>query len=342
MEKFHLLGTDIVTIANGFGALPVQRREFRDGVALLRAALDGGMTYFDTARGYTDSEEKIGAAFEGVPRNEYYLATKTPATTPEGIREHIEISLKNLKTDYIDVYQLHNAQRCYRPGDGTGVYECMEELKEEGKIRFISITCHKIDVAEEAVKSGLYATLQYPFSYLASDREVALVKLCKERGVGFIAMKGLAGGLINNSKAAFAYINQFDNVLPIWGVQRESELNEWLSYIDNPPQMDEEISELIERDRRELIGSFCRSCGYCMPCPQGIIINQCARTSLLLRRAPAKSWLSEEWQGEMKKIENCISCGACAKKCPYGLDTPKLLRENYVDYFDIIDGKKTL
>lgn len=334
------LGTTGITVPqNAFGALPIQRDDFDTSIEILRRAYDGGMRYFDTARAYSDSEEKLGLAFENYDRSKIYIATKTGATTPEEFWQHLETSLKNLKTDYIDVYQFHCAQQCFRPGDGTGMYEAMLEAKAQGKVRHIGITAHKWKVALEAIESGLYETLQFPFSYLSGDIELNLVEKCKEHNVAFIAMKGLAGGLINNSKAAMAYIYQFDNVLPIWGIQRNSELDEWLKYMDETPEMDDEIKAFIEKEKEELKGNFCRSCGYCMPCPQGIIINQCARMSLMLRRAPTAAWTNEYWQNEMKKIETCLHCGACAAKCPYELNTPELLEKNYEDYKKVISGE---
>ena len=209
------------------------------------------------------------------------------------------------------------------------------EAKEKGLIRFIGITNHRLAVAEEAVLSGLYDTLQFPFSYLASDKEEALVRLCEEHDVGFICMKALAGGLITRSDVAYAYLAQFP-VAPIWGIQRENELDEFLSYNDNPPALTEERMAYIEKERTELVGEFCRGCGYCMPCPVGIEINNCARMSLLLRRSPTAGHLSPEGQEKMKKIENCLNCGQCKAKCPYGLDTPALLRKNYEDYLTFL------
>lgn len=338
MREITLGKTGITVSQNAFGALPVQRVGIEDAVYLLRKAYDGGMRFFDTARAYSDSEEKLGVAFEGM-REQIYIATKTAAKTPEEFWKQLETSLQLLKTDYIDLYQFHCVGQCYRPGDGTGMYECMLQAKEEGKIRHIGVTAHKLEVAFECVESGLYETLQYPFSYLAAPREIELVQLCKEKNVGFIAMKGMAGGLITNSKAAMAYMSQYDHVLPIWGIQREKELDEWLSYMENTPVMDEEISEFIAKEQKELMGDFCRGCGYCMPCPQDIMINQCARMSLMLRRAPSEAWLSEEMQKEMKKIENCIECGACMKKCPYSLNTPELLKKNLEDYKLVLAGK---
>ncbi|NBK78276.1 aldo/keto reductase [bacterium D16-76] len=342
MTTVTLGRTGIVSPKNAFGALPIQRVSADYAGKLLRKAFEAGITFFDTARSYSDSEEKIGLALADV-REKITIATKTPSTTVEGFWKDLETSLRLLKTDYLDIYQFHNPAFCPKPGDGTGLYEAMLEAKAQGKIRFIGLTNHRPHVAQEAVESGLYDTLQFPFCYLATDKDIALVNMCKEKDVGFICMKGLSGGLITNSAAAYAWQAQFDNTLPIWGVQRESELDEFLSYIDNPPSMeDAEIKAVIEKDREELIGNFCRACGYCMPCPAGITINQCARMSQLIRRSPSAGWLTEESQAMMMKIEECLECGQCKKKCPYGLDTPTLLKQNLADYKDILAGKVTV
>ena len=232
--------------------------------------------------------------------------------------------------------------QCWKPGDGTGMYECMLKAKEQGKIRHIGGTAHKIGIAKELAESGLYETVQYPFSYLATDQEKELIYLCNKNNVGFICMKGLAGGLITNSKAAMAFVSQFDGTVPIWGIQRESELDEWLSYMDETPVLDDEITAFIESERKELMGDFCRGCGYCMPCTVGIEINNCNRMSLMLRRAPSASWLSEHWQKEMEKIENCIGCGACLSKCPYELNIPELLKKNLEDYREVLAGRRSV
>ena len=341
MKTVTLGSTGITVPQNGFGALPVQRDDMETSIRILQKAYEGGMTFFDTARAYTDSEEKIGNALADVRKN-IFIATKTAAKTPEGFRKDLETSLRLLKTDYVDIYQFHQASQCYRPGDGTGMYEAMLEAKAQGKIRHIGITAHKIKVAEEAVESGLYETLQFPLSYLSGEQELNLVRRCKEQNMGFIAMKALAGGLINNSSAAFAYMTQFDNVIPIWGIQRMNELDEFLAFFEKPAEMTEEMEELIEKDKKQLAGDFCRGCGYCMPCPAGIKINDCARMSLMIRRAPSKGWVSEEWQAEMKKTEECIHCGKCHIKCPYGLDAAQLLIKNYEDYKKILAGETTV
>ena len=334
----RLGSTGIVVNKNGFGALPMQRVSMEEAVQLVRRAFEGGITFFDTARYYTDSEEKLGEALAGI-RDKVYIATKTGASTGEALKKELETSLKNLRTDHIDIYQFHNPAVCPKPGDGSGLYEAMEEAKAQGMVRHIGITNHRLAVAHEAIDSGLYETLQFPFCYLADEKDVELVEKCKKADMGFIAMKALSGGLITNSRAAYAFEAQFDNVLPIWGVQRQTELEEFLSYIKNPPAMTDEIKALIEADKKELAGDFCRGCGYCMPCPVGIEINNCARMSLLLRRSPSAAQLTPEAQEKMMKIKECLHCGRCKSKCPYGLDTPALLEKNLKDYEEILAGK---
>lgn len=331
MTNVRLGRTELIVEKNAFGALPVQRVAVPEAVKILRKAYDNGIRFFDTARGYTDSEEKLGLALADV-REHIILATKTPSKTVEGFWSDLETSLRLLKTDHIDIYQFHNPTFCPLPGDGTGLYEAMLEAKAQGKIRFIGITNHRLAVAQQAVESGLYDTLQFPFSYLASQRDLDLVQSCKEHDIGFIAMKGLSGGLIRDSRAAYAFMAKFDHVLPIWGVQREHELDEFISYIDHPPVMTDELQGIIDQDVAELIGSFCRGCGYCMPCPVGIEISLAARMSLMLRRAPVKSFTTPKIQEDMKKIEDCLHCNQCKAKCPYGLDIPTLLAENYEDF----------
>ena len=338
MRTVTLGRTGITSPQNAFGALPVQRDDFDTAVRILRRAYEGGMTFFDTARLYSDSEEKMGAALSDV-RGSIAIATKTMAKTPDEMKRQLETSLHNLRTDHVDIYQFHCAEQCWRPGDGSGMYETMEDFRRQGMVRHIGITAHKIGVAEEAVRSGLYETLQYPFSYLSGSRETALVSLCREQDVGFIAMKGLAGGLITNARAAFAFMSQFPNVLPIWGIQHMSELEEWLSFMENTPAYDAEMQAFVEADRKEFGTDFCRGCGYCMPCPQGIIINQCARMSQMIRRTPSAGWLTEQWQQAFRDVLKCTGCGACRKKCPYGLDIPVLLKKNYEDYQNILSGR---
>lgn len=337
MKTITLGKTGIVSPQNAFGALPIQRVDVDTAVRILRRAYDGGMRFFDTAHAYTDSERKLGEAFSGM-RDKIYIATKTQAKTGDALREELRASLEALRTDYIDIYQLHCAPQCFRPGDGTGLYEALCEAKEQGLVRHIGITAHKIGVAEEIVASGLYETLQFPFSYLVSERDIALVKATAEADMGFIAMKGLSGGLLTNADACMAFMSQYE-ALPIWGIQRIEELEQWLAFFDKDVAMTDELREFIENDRKELLGEFCRGCGYCSPCTVGIVINQCARMSQMIRRAPSQAWLTEHWQTEMARIDECVDCGLCKTRCPYELNIPELLRKNLADYRDILAGR---
>ena len=212
MDMVTLGRTGITVNKNGFGALPIQRISQEDAVFLARKAYKAGIRFFDTARAYTDSE--------------VYIATKTAAQNAEEFWKDLHTSLNNLRTDYVDIYQFHNPSFCPKPGDGSGLYEAALEAREKGMIRHIGITNHRLSVAKEAIESGLYETLQFPFSYISGEQELELVQLCKEHEMGFIAMKGLSGGLITNSAAAYAFEAQFEGVLPIWGVQREKELDD--------------------------------------------------------------------------------------------------------------------
>ena len=261
MKKMILGRTGIEISKTGFGALPIQRVSFEDAAALLNRALDGGVTYIDTARMYTDSEEKIGCAISH-RRSEFTIATKTHSKTAEGFWKDLETSLRLLKTDVIDVYQFHNPPFVPVPGGEDGLYDAALEARAQGKIRFIGITQHSIERAEQAVESGLYDTLQYPFNHLATEREIALVNRCREKGVGFVGMKALSGGLVTDARIPFAYLSQFDNVVPIWGFQHMWELEQVLGMSESDQPVTDEIRELIAKDRAELVGSFCRSCGY--------------------------------------------------------------------------------
>ncbi len=327
--------TNLEVNKNGFGALPIQRRNMDDSIEILRTAYENGIDFYDTAHFYTDSEEKIGRALSDVREN-IYLATKSGAETVEEFWRDLETSLKSMQTDYLDLHQFHNISFC--PKEEDDLYKAILEAKEEGLVRHIGITTHKITHAHEALDSGLYETLQYPFSYLSGKEELELVEKCRRLDVGFIAMKAMGGGLIKNSKASFAYINQFDNVLPIWGIQKLEELNEFLSYDENTV-LDDDLRSFIEKDKKELGVNFCRGCGYCMPCPEEINISLCARMSLWIRRFPTEPNMDEKTQEIMKHTLDCTECYSCVDKCPYELDIPQLLKENYEDYQNVLTGK---
>lgn len=331
MKLTRLGRTNITVTRTGFGVLPLQRVDMDEAERILRKAYDSGITFYDTARAYSDSEEKIGRALSGV-RDSIVIATKSGATTKSGVMEHLETSLRNLKTDHVDILQLHNPSVLPDPNDPESSYAALVEAKKQGKIRFIGITNHARERAEAAVDSGLYDTLQYPLCSISSPQDLALIDRCKSADIGLIGMKPMSGGLLTNLRPAFAFLRQFENLVPIWGVQRMHELEELLAFDADPPVLDEALMAEIERDRRDLASSFCRACGYCLPCPADIPIPMAARMGLLLRRMPYQQFLTNEWDEKMSRIENCISCGHCKAHCPYGLDTPSLLKTMLDDY----------
>ena len=331
MEKVRLGKTDLWVTKTAFGALPIQRISHDDSKRLLRRAYDAGINYFDTANAYSDSEEKIGEALSDV-RHNIVISTKSGGSDKKTVQSHIETSLRRLKTDYIDIIQFHNPAVMPDPNDPDGPYAAALEAKQKGYVRHIGITNHRLAVANQALDSGAFETLQFPFCYLASDKDIALVNRCRELDVGFIAMKGLSGGMLSNAAACYAFMQQYDNVVPIWGIQYEWELDEWLELSESEVTITPMIRSIIDRDRVELAKNFCRSCGYCQPCTVGIDVPQAARMAMLLRRSVYQNYMTDEWYAKMHKIEECVNCGVCKSRCPYGLDIPNLLRETLRDY----------
>lgn len=333
MRKIRLGRTNLFATEVSFGALPIQRIPKEDAAQLLRLAYDRGVNFFDTANFYTDSEEKIGYALSDV-RDKIIIATKSATDSLAFMQKNLEQSLRSLKTDYIDIYQLHNPAKL--PNDD--ILNFLYKAKRDGKIRHIGFTNHRIGLANSALDTGIFDTMQFPFSLLAGDCDIELVRRCEREDVGFIAMKAMAGGLISDPAATFTYISQFKNVVPIFGVQRKEELLEFLGYAENPPAYDDAMRARIEEQKKDLSGDFCHGCGYCQPCPVGIEIWQCARISLMMKRMPTGPWVSDEWKAEMEKIKDCKNCGLCKSRCPYGLDTPGLLRRELSRYYELYES----
>lgn len=331
IKKVRLGKTGLLVTKTAFGALPVQRIGHADAKQLLRRAYDAGINYFDTANAYSDSEEKIGEALHDV-RHNIVISTKSGGKDKKTVQAHIELSLRRMQTDYIDILQFHNPAVLPDPNDPDGPFAAALEAKQKGYIRHIGITNHRLNVANEAVDSSNFETMQFPFCYLSSDADIALVNRCKEADMGFIAMKGLSGGMLNNAAACYAFMQGYDNVVPIWGIQHQWELDQWLDLTERQQAMTPELQAVIGKDRKELAHNFCRSCGYCLPCAAGIDIPQAARMAMLLRRAPYQPYMTEEWHAKMHKIEDCIHCNACKSRCPYELDTPALLQSMLKDY----------
>jgi aryl-alcohol dehydrogenase-like predicted oxidoreductase len=331
MNTMKLGKTDLKVSRTGFGALPIQRCSGGEATEILRRAYAEGINFFDTARVYTDSEEKIGNALHDV-RHEIFIASKTMSTDPDFVRKDLELSLRLLRTDYLDLYQFHN----HFPE--PEIIDLVQGLIREGKIRHMGITLHKRDIAFDAVKSGLFETLQFPFSGLSDDEDIRLVRACEAAEMGFIAMKGLSGGLIRDIEANFAFIRQMGSVLPIWGIQRMEELEQFIELENSDIAYTEVHQQALSQERAELGDHFCRGCGYCLPCPAKIDLAIATRINLFIQRSPYRPLISRQWQEKMACVEQCTDCRACAERCPYGLKPYELVREQFTVYREFVEA----
>ncbi len=335
MTQVTLGRTGLTSCRLGFGALPIQRADMDTAKQILHSAYENGVNFFDTARAYSDSEAKLSAALGDV-RDHIVIATKTMATDRAGFERDLATSLATLGTDVIDIYQFHNP--AFVPGDEghDDIYEAALEARQKGRIRFIGLTNHSRAVATRAVESGRFDTLQFPFSCLSDADDEALVRLCEASNVGFIAMKAMAGGLIRHISANVAYLHRFANVLPIWGIQHQRELDEFIALEKAPPPWGDAAKAAVEAERAELGGQFCRGCGYCKPCPAGIPLDIACRMEPLLKRAVPAMWTTPEWQEKMARVPNCTLCKACASRCPYHLVPYELMQSGWAYFQEVV------
>ena len=267
MEYIRLGKTDLLVSSTSFGALPIQRTEKNEAMRILHKAYDAGINFYDTARFYSDSESKLGEAFSD-RREKVIIATKSMAATKDIFLAELEQSLQNLKTDYVDIMQLHNPGKLPDLDDENSSLAGMEEAFRKGMIRFKGITNHSRDIAYKAIYMDYFDTIQFPLSMISDDADWKLAQKANETDHGVIAMKAMSGGLISNAKAAFAFMRRYAYVVPIWGIQFMSELEEFLGYEENNPVLDAKLKEVIANDREELAEDFCRALWilYAMSC----------------------------------------------------------------------------
>ena len=317
MEKIRLGRTGLLVTKTAFGALPIQRISKADAVKLVRRAYEAGINYFDTANMYTDSEEKLGEALHDVRQN-VVISTKSGGGDKKTVQAHIEQSLRSLRTDYIDLFQFHNPAVLPDIHDPDGPFAAALEAKQKGYIRHIGITNHRLKVAHEAIESGNFETLQFPFCYLATEKDLELVELCREHDMGFIAMKGLSGGLLNNAEACYAFMQEHPDVVPIWGIQHEWELDQWLELTERNPPHD---AGAPGGDRPRPDGAV----GGLLPLLRLLPAlrrrhrhPQAARMAQLLRRAPYKPYLSDEWREKMHQIKTASTATPASPAVPMG------------------------
>lgn len=338
LNTIKLAGTDLEISEIGCGGIPIIPLPKNESVSIIRHCFEQGISFFDTANMYATSEEKIGTALEMV-RKQVVIATKTTQRDADGAAAHIENSLKLLKTDYIDIYQLHNVsnkealEQVLAP---QGAYQAASKARAAGKIRFIGISSHTISTAMNALKTDLFQTLQFPFNFIENDPQNELFPFARQNNIGIIGMKPLGGGLLESAKLCFGFLQQHPYVVPIPGIRAKDEADEIIALYRHPQALSPSDLKKIEKIQSDLGKTFCHRCEYCMPCEQGVLIP-----SVLILPAAVKRLAPEaiaNWLGEaMKSVAKCIECGDCEEKCPYSLPIADLLKENLALYKDIID-----
>ncbi|MFC2041411.1 aldo/keto reductase [Chloroflexota bacterium] len=321
MEKVRLGRTNLMVSRIGFGGIPIQRDTTEEAVAVVKRCLEHGITFLDTAHGYTTSEERIGKAIAGL-REGVYIATKTHSRDLEELEKDLNMSLRRLDTNYIDIYQFHNVS------DGksleiilapNGPLSMLEEYKKKGVVRHIGITSHSIDIAKEAVKTDRFENLMIPFNFVADEAADELLPLARKHDVGFIAMKSMAGGIVDNSTLAMKYLFQFPDVVPIPGIEKVQEIDEIIRVLNGSWRISEAEQQEMRRIKAELGRTFCHRCDYCQPCQQNIPISTVMTFQSFLKRVPPERVFTGRIANSMEKAADCIECGDCENRCPYHL-----------------------
>jgi len=321
--------TELKVSELGFGGIPILRLETGEAVRILRHAFDRGITFYDTANAYKDSEDKMGIAFEGL-RDKVVIATKTLKRDAAGAAEHLETSLRMLRTDYIDLYQLHQVAQekdwdaITAPG---GAMEVVVKAQREGKIRHIGVTSHSLPMAIKMVKTGLFSSIQFPFNFIETEA-TELHAVARSLNLGILGMKPFGGGAIDNAELAFKYLRQHPDVLAIPGYDSVEAVDSIVAMYDRPNVVEAADLKRMDEYRAELGKQFCRRCEYCQPCPSGVMITPAMGYPVIAHRMSTK--VSVPWsQKAMESTLKCTECGLCVTRCPYELPIPEILKKNY-------------
>ncbi|MFC1931607.1 aldo/keto reductase [Chloroflexota bacterium] len=336
MKKIKLGKTGLMVSCIGFGSIPIQRISEDKAITVIERCLDLGINFLDTANGYTTSEERIGKVISG-QRDKIILATKSMAQTPDEIKSHLELSLKRLGTEYIELYLFHNvsdANTLKTILDPNGPRAVIEEAKKSGVVRHIGFSSHQIDIAREAVKSGYFEIIMFPFNFIFDEAKDKLLPLVRERGMGFIGMKPLAGGMIDKANLAIKYVLRFPDVIPMAGIETVNEIEEIAKIVEEEQAMTEDEQAEMERIKQEVGSRFCRRCDYCQPCTQGISISGVMSYPTLIKRINPERLFVVKWFTEpFEKATECIDCGECEERCPYQLPIREMMTE-YVSQYE--------
>ena len=329
MEKVRFGSTGLMVSKVAFGGIPIERLSVSDAVDVIRGAIDLGVNFIDTANGYTDSEEKIGLAIKTVPRESLVIASKSYARDKKTFLEHLDLSLKRLGTDYLDIYQHHSIsnQESYNAiMEEGGAFEGMLEAVRAGKVRFPAFTSHNVAIAIKIMREGQFYSVQLPFNFIDNEAEAEAIPLSKELDMGFIAMKPFGGGLLDDAGLVMRFFSQYDSIVPDPGIEKLEEIEEIVRVMDTGEKFTAKDAEVIEKMKAEVGNGWCHRCDYCQPCPQGIAISAVLSIESQIKRMtlPRIIAMSEK---AMSAAHECTSCRQCVKKCPYDLDVPNLLKE---------------
>ncbi len=335
MEKFRFGRTGMMVSRLGFGGIPIQRDTEEEAIAVVRRCLDLGINYIDTANGYTTSEERIGKAVKG-RRESVFIATKTGGRTREDVDKHLTLSLERLQTSYIDLYQFHgvnNQKHLDQILDPNGLLDFVKNAKREGKVRHIGITSHQMDIAKKAIASDQFETIMFPFNFVTDEAATELLPLARQHDMGFIAMKPLAGGMIDNASICFKYLFQFPDVLAIPGIEKTAEIEEIVGILEHSPALTSSDRAEMQKMKQELGKEFCHRCDYCQPCTMEIPISTVMTSASFARRLPEERFFGDMVGKAMEAAAKCADCGNCEERCPYKLPIRKVLRER-VQWFE--------
>jgi predicted aldo/keto reductase-like oxidoreductase len=330
LERKRFGNTDLKISKIAMGGIPIMRLNKEDAVKLIRDIINMGINFIDTANGYGDSEEKIGEAIKIFKRNNLVLASKSAARDKKTILSHIDFSLKRLGTDYIDIYQLHGVsdkENFEKVMSSKGAYEGLEDAVSNGKIRYYAFSSHNPKIAEKMMNTEKFQVAQFPLNFIDTEPEKKLIPLARELNIGFIAMKPMGGGLLEDADLAFRYLAQFEEIIPDPGIEKIEEMEQIINIVKNPRPLMEKEKQKIKRIKKEFGSSWCHRCGYCEPCPEGIPISSVLITQSAIKRVDYDSVVNW-WEKVIEKACDCTECRECIEKCPYDLDIPALLKEN--------------